>query len=91
MICRNFFQAAQYGLQVLEEKLELQERNGELERYLEATQQELEKAKHEFDLSTKVIFVIFTSHTSCLHLWGNENDLCHHRPVVFNLSCGALA
>ena len=39
---------------MLEEKLQLQERNEELERNLETTQQELESARHEFDLSTKV-------------------------------------
>uniref|UniRef100_F6U254 Protein bicaudal D homolog 2-like n=1 Tax=Ciona intestinalis TaxID=7719 RepID=F6U254_CIOIN len=45
-------QAAEYGLQVLEEKRQLQHQCEELESQLEMTQRELENARHEFD-STK--------------------------------------
>nr|XP_002124456.1 protein bicaudal D homolog 2-like isoform X2 [Ciona intestinalis] len=49
-------QAAEYGLQVLEEKRQLQHQCEELESQLEMTQRELENARHEFDLSTKALY-----------------------------------
>ncbi|XP_076806440.1 protein bicaudal D homolog 2-like [Clavelina lepadiformis] len=52
---REKIQAAEYGLQVLEEKSQLQHQNETLEAQLEMTQRELENAKHEFDLSTKAL------------------------------------
>lgn len=48
-------QAAQYGLQVLEEKEILNQEKEELERTIESLQADLENAKHEFDLSTKAL------------------------------------
>uniref|UniRef100_H2ZKX0 HAP1 N-terminal domain-containing protein n=1 Tax=Ciona savignyi TaxID=51511 RepID=H2ZKX0_CIOSA len=48
-------QAAEYGLQVLEENRQLQHQYEDLEHQLEATQHELENARHEFDLSTKAL------------------------------------
>jgi len=48
-------QAAEYGLQVLEENQKLQLVNNELQGQLESLQRELDNAKHEFDLSTKAL------------------------------------
>nr|CAB3225445.1 protein bicaudal D homolog 2-like [Phallusia mammillata] len=53
---REKVQAAEYGLQVLEENRVLQQRQEELEHQLELTQRELDLAKHEFDLSTKALY-----------------------------------
>jgi len=48
-------QAAQYGLQVLEENKLLQQQKEDLDKKVENLQVELESAKHEFQLSTKAL------------------------------------
>lgn len=48
-------QAAQYGLQVLEEKMLLQQEKEELESKIEDLQAQLENSRHEFDLSKKAL------------------------------------
>nr|XP_039249957.1 protein bicaudal D homolog 1-like [Styela clava] len=48
-------QAAEYGLQVLDEKQKLQQRYDELEVILDSTQRELDASKNEFELSKRAL------------------------------------
>lgn len=54
IIITFIFQAAEYGLQVLEEKQLLQQKFEELEFQFEQTQHELDTARHEFEISKNV-------------------------------------